>query len=89
MEFFDADFANTLLLSSESFIDKSLGECCRVINDMLIKAGFDEELLTVGKLKDIEDFNLNDIIVRDGYKITLRFNNFSNALKAHKFIMNF
>lgn len=28
VEFFDADFCNTLLIQSESFTDQSLGDCC-------------------------------------------------------------
>jgi adenine-specific DNA methylase len=33
VEFFDADFANTLLIESQTFTDKTLGECCKIIND--------------------------------------------------------
>lgn len=41
----------------------------------------------MGKLKGINDFDLNNIIVKDeSFKITLRFNNFKNALDAIKIL---
>ena len=52
---------------------------------MLQKTGFDGDLLKIGKLKDLGDeFDLGKILVRSGYQITLRFNNFDEALKAFK-----
>lgn len=40
IEFFDADFANTLLIQSNSFTDRTLGECCRKVNEILVRSGF-------------------------------------------------
>jgi len=41
-------------------------------------------VLTVGKLRGIDDFDLGKILVREGFKISLRFNNYEKALKAFK-----
>lgn len=45
-------------------------------------------MLNVGKLKGIDDFNLKKIVVRDGFRITARFNDFPSAFHAAKFLMN-
>ena len=69
MEFFDADFCNTIVVkSSEIEEDMPLKEICSIINELLIKAGFTSNLLTIGKLKDL-DFDLTKIFVRKGYSI--------------------
>ncbi len=47
-------------------------------------SGFTDELLEIGILKDIEDFDLNQIVVRQGLKINIRFTSFALALKAFK-----
>ena len=82
IEFFDADFSNTIIVKSQYFTDKTLADCNKVINETLRLSGFTGELLEVGQLKDIEDFNLNQIIVRKGLKISVRFNTFTQALQA-------
>lgn len=41
LEFFDADFCNTILVRSEQLVDMTLREACSVINEMLLKAGFE------------------------------------------------
>lgn len=82
LEFFDADFCNTIMVQSPSFAGLTLGECCKIINETLRKSGFGQEGLHVGKLKDIDDFDLSKIVVRDEYKISLRFNDFPQALNA-------
>lgn len=84
MEFFDADFCNTVLVSSDELLaDISLRDACAIINETLIKAGFDEPLLAVGKLKDLE-FDLGKILVRKNFQVSLRFNSFADALKGFK-----
>jgi hypothetical protein len=45
-------------VSSAYFIDKSLEEANKVINEALRQSGYKGSLLDVGKLKDIEDFDL-------------------------------
>lgn len=41
-------------------------------------------LLEVGKLKDISDeFDLNNIVLRQDYKIQIRFNTFEEAYGAY------
>ena len=45
MEFFDADFCNTVLVRSEGFVDINLRDTCILINELLIKGGFEGELL--------------------------------------------
>ena len=83
MEFFDADFCNTVMVSSEDMVDLSLKDACSVINETLIRGGFDDPLLEVGKLKDLE-FDLGKILVRKNFQVSLRFNSFSDALKGFK-----
>lgn len=80
IEFFDADFSNTLIVKSQYFTDKTLEDCNKIINEVLRISGFAGELLEVGKLRDIDDFDLNKIVVRKGLKISVRFNTFSQAL---------
>ena len=85
LEFFDADFCNTIIIKQDDFVDLTLREVCGIINEMLQKTGFEGDLLKIGKLKDLGDeFDLGKILVRSGYQITLRFNNFEEALKAFK-----
>lgn len=78
ISFFDADFCNTVTVASNSFTDKTLEDCLNIINEYLIKSGFSGELLTVGQLKGIgnDEFDLKKIIVREEFKISIRFNNF-------------
>ena len=45
MEFFDADFCNTLIIRSEGLEEMNLNQACSVINECLIKGGFEGELL--------------------------------------------
>lgn len=61
IEFFDADFSNTLVVSSNYFTDKLLGECCEAINTIFTHSGFNGNGVTVGKLKGIEDFELSQV----------------------------
>jgi len=35
MEFFDADFCNTVLVKSEALVDLTLRDVCNIINEML------------------------------------------------------
>jgi len=48
-----------------------------VLNETLRLSGFTGDLLEVGLLRDIEDFDLNQIIVRKGLKVSVRFNTFT------------
>ncbi len=48
IKFFDADFCNTITVESRDFTDKSLGDCCKTINEHLKKAGFEDSGLRVG-----------------------------------------
>ena len=54
-----------------------MSDCNKVINETLRLSGFTGELLEVGQLRDIEDFDLNQIVVRKGLKISVRFNTFT------------
>ena len=64
IEFFDADFSNTIIVNTPYFIDKTLADCNKIINESLRLSGFEGDLLEVGQLKDIDDFDLNNIVVR-------------------------
>ena len=56
-----------------------------MLNQILVQKGFDTRPLQVGKLKDISDeFDLNNIVVRADYKISLRFRDFTQAHAAYK-----
>ena len=48
-----------------------------MLNETLRLSGFTGDLLEVGLLRDIEDFDLNQIIVRKGLKVSVRFNTFT------------
>lgn len=84
IEFYDADFANTISVSSPMFNQRTLYDCMQIINEALTLTGFTGELLEVGKLRDIDDFDLNKIVVNQQRKqrLTLRFNSFSATLEA-------
>ena len=69
-------------MKSEALVDLTLRDVCNIINEMLQKSGFEGELLKIGTLKDLEDFDLGKISVRRDYQISLRFNTFYDALKA-------
>ena len=72
IEFFDADFCNTITVQSNSFTEKTLGECCNSINSLLVKAGFKGKLLHVGNLKGLGDgFDLKKILVREDFKVRI------------------
>ena len=77
VEFFDADFCNTLVVRSDLFEGQSLADCCRWLNGALSSNGYHGPELQVGQLKDItEEFNLNDIVLKAEFKVQLRFTDF-------------
>ena len=84
LEFFDADFCNTVLVRSDALVDMTLRDVSNIINEMLQKSGFEGELLKIGTLKGLEDFDLGKILVRKDYQISLRFNTFYDALHAYQ-----
>jgi len=84
--FYDSDFLNTIMVSSSIFENRTLGECCEIINEALRSSGFGASLLKVGILRDLSDFDLQTIIVRQGFKIALRFNQFEGAFGAWKLL---
>jgi hypothetical protein len=61
----------------------TLRDVSNIINEMLQKSGFEGELLKIGTLKGLEDFDLGKILVRKDYQISLRFNTFYDALHAY------
>lgn len=89
MEFFDADFCTSLFIKCPLFDDKPLGEVCEIINEGLLKTGFEDQLLEIGVLKDIQDFDLSKIIVKKDFQVTVRFNSFDQALKAYQSLSTF
>ena len=82
VKFHDADFLNTLYIQSVLFEDQTLGDCCRLINEVLSNAGYQGRLFSVGQLKEIDDFNLGEAVVGSNTKmrIALRFNSFTEAI---------
>ena len=82
IEFFDADFSNTLTVYSPFFFDKSLRDCCLIVNETLLTSGYSGRLMEVGKLKEISDYDLNNIVLRKGLQLSLRMNSFPEALEA-------
>jgi hypothetical protein len=70
VEFFDADFCNTLVVKSDLFESLSLKECCDILNQSLVQNGYLGSLLEVGKLKDVSDeFELANIALKAEFKI--------------------
>jgi hypothetical protein len=85
VEFFDADFCNTLVIKSDLFEGITLSRVCEMLNQVLVGGGFQRDNLQVGKLKEVaEGFDLNSIVVRAEYKISLRFLDFDEAFKAYR-----
>ena len=41
MEFFDAEFCNTIMLKTDAVVDMSLKDACHIVNEVLTKAGFE------------------------------------------------
>ena len=58
VSFVDADFANTISITSKVFEDKTLAECCQIVNHGLIDAGYFGDPMEVPTLKGINDFDL-------------------------------
>ena len=85
MKFYDADFLNSLHISSGLFSDRTLGDCCKIVNEALSNVGYSSNLFEVGQLREIDDFKLSEAMVGNSrrMRISLRFNNFSDALEAH------
>ena len=48
VEFFDADFCNTLVVRSDEFENVPLKEVCFLLNQYLLKNGFVSNLLEIG-----------------------------------------
>jgi len=85
VKFYDADFLNSLHVSSALFNERTLGDCCKLVNEALSEAGFTGKLFEVGQLREIDDFKLSDAMVGSNrrMRLSLRFNTFSDALEAH------
>jgi len=85
VKFYDADFLNTIQVSSPLFYEKTLGDVCKMINEALNNAGFSGNLFEVGQLREIDDFNLSQAMFGSNraMKLSLRFNSFKDALEAH------
>ena len=90
IKFYDADFLNTIQISSTLFYDRTLGDCCNMVNEALNNFGFSGSLFEVGQLREIDDFKLSEAMVGRNHKmrISLRFNSFSEALEAHLVLSN-
>ena len=91
VKFYDADFLNTIQISSPLFYDRTLGDCCNMINEALSNSGFTGDLFDVGQLREINDFNLREAMVGSNHRmrISLRFNSFEQALQAHLALRSF
>ena len=69
IEFFDADFSNTICVRSAAFEDQTLGDSCKIINEVLESTGFNSKNLTIGTLKGIDDFDLRNVLVRKNFDV--------------------
>ena len=81
IEFFDADFMNTIYVKSDEFQGKTLNACCNLINEFLSAHGYDGNLLKVVNISNLQDFNLGEVIVDDTNQIALRMHSFTHTLK--------
>ena len=91
VKFYDADFLNTMQVSSPLFQNRTLGDCCSIVNEALSSSGFSGNLFDVGQLREIDDFDLRSAMIGSNsrMKISLRFNSFREALDAHLALRNF
>lgn len=48
VKFYDADFLNVIQISSTLFYDRTLGDCCNMVNEALKNSGFTGKLFEVG-----------------------------------------
>ena len=85
IKFYDADFLNSLHVSSQLFSERTLGDCCKLVNEALSNAGYKGKLFEVGQLREIDDYKLSEAMVGSNkrMRISLRFNSFNDALEAH------
>jgi len=85
VKFYDADFLNTVQVSCTLFYERTLGDVCDMVNEALSNSGFSGSLFEVGRLREIDDFDLSGAMVgsNTSMKISLRFNSFNEALEAH------
>ena len=62
-----------------------------MVNEALSNCGFTGKLFEVGQLREIDDFKLSDAMIGKNHlmRISLRFNNFSEALEAHLCLANY
>lgn len=91
IQFYDADFLNTIQVSSAHFLNTTLGDCCNMVNEALSLSGFKGNSFQVGQLKEINDFDLKEAMIGSSHKmkITLRFNSFTDTLNAHLALSNY
>lgn len=84
IEFYDSDLLNAIQVSSSAFQDRTLGDCCNMVNEALSNSGFLGNLLEVGSLREITDFDLRDALVgaNKSMRVSLRFNSFEDAMQA-------
>lgn len=85
VNFYDADFANTLTIKCPLFDNQTLEHCCDLVNHLL-RGQSNKIEFEIGKLKDMHDFDLSKIIVRENKGIVLRLSSFKMAQFIQKFI---
>ena len=90
IKFYDADFLNSLHVSSQSFSERTLGDCCKIVNEALSTASYKGKLFEVGQLREIDDYKLSEAMVGSNkrMRISLRFNSFNDAMEAHLALAN-
>ena len=56
-----------------------------MVNEALVNSGFGGNLFEVGQLREINDFDLKNVMFGNSQKmkISMRFNSFHDALEAH------
>ena len=81
IEFFDADFMNTIYVRSDEFKGKTLQACCNILNEYLTAHGTVGTNFKVVRLTNLEDFDLGGVVVDEGCEIALRMNSFQQTLK--------
>jgi hypothetical protein len=81
IEFFDADFMNTIYVRSDEFKGKTLQACCNIVNEYLTAHGTVGTNFKVVRLTNLEDFDLGGVVVDEGCEIALRMNSFQQTLK--------
>ena len=91
IEFFDADFMNTIYVRSDEFKGKTLQACCNILNEYLTAHGTVGTNFKVVRLTNLEDFDLGGVVVDEGCArepLAVKIENNVDRVNRSRFILN-